>query len=100
MKHEHCHRCAHEITVFFTLSPRDPHEATVLFHLSRRERPSRAARRERVRVPTMVARGRTLSPNPSRGGTGECFRPAHSRPFSAHAVPQLFDTSSDARFPS
>lgn len=100
MKHEHCHRCAHEITVFFALSPRDAHEVTVLFHLSRRERPSRAARRERVRVPTMVARGRTLPPNPSRGGTGECFRPAHSRPFSAHAVPQLFDKSSDARFPS
>ena len=82
MKREQCHRCAYE--------------GTVLFH----QRSSRAARRERVRVPTTVAGGRTLSPNPSPGGRGEYFRLAYRRAFSAHAVSQLFDTPSDARFPA
>lgn len=86
MKREYRHRCAYE--------------GTELFHLSPRERSSRAARRERVRVPTTVAGGRTLSPNPSPGGRGEYFRLAYRRAFSAHAVPRLFYTPSDARFPA
>ncbi len=89
MKREYRHRC--------------PHQATVLFCFSAHERSSRAARRERVRVPMKVAGDRTLSPDPSPGGRGKYSRHAYRRVLSACVLSHLsqrLDASSDASFPA